>query len=114
MGKSWANMPESRSLPIPGKAKRFSMITVPPIMLPTWIPSRVIMEKQEGRRACRSSILQVGKPLARARSMKSSCRVAIMSLRSTRIKMTHSIKAMETAGSTNPRRLAHSPTVNEV
>ena len=52
--------------------------------VPKLMPKTVSSENEEGRRAWRTSTCHVGRPFERAMRMKSSWRVAIMSVRSSR------------------------------
>ena len=73
------------SRPSPGPWKMYSTMNAPPISVPTLRPPTVTSVNVEGRSAWRRRIHHVGRPLERAIVMKSCCRVAIMSVRSTRM-----------------------------
>ena len=70
---------------MPGSRKIRSMSTAPPIKTPTFRPATVSSVKLDGRNACRQRMRVLLMPLLFAIRMKSSCSVAIMSLRRSRV-----------------------------
>ncbi len=78
-------MEEAMRLPIPGMLKMTSITTAPPMSVPTLRPATVISVRLEGRSAWRQSTRMLLMPFDLAMRMKSSWRVWIMSLRSSRM-----------------------------
>ena len=70
---------------MPGSPKMTSITTVPPMSAPTLRPATVSSVRLDGRSAWRQRTRRLVMPFAFAMRMKSSCSVAIMSLRSRRM-----------------------------
>ena len=94
-------MASKSSSPIPGIWNTTSTMSVPPISVPTLSPATVSSVNDEGRRAWRNRMRRVRRPFALAIVMKSCCRVAIMSLRSSRMYTAIWPTASVMAGSTH-------------
>ena len=96
-------------VPMPGRLKICSTITVPPNARPRDTPMTVMTENDDGRSASRQRIRHRGMPLARAARMKSSCSVEMRSLRSSRIHTAVSTRARVRAGRNAEFRFARRP-----
>jgi hypothetical protein len=80
-------------------------MTAPPIKRPMLRPITVTNVSEDGLSAWTRRMRRAVSPLARAIAMKSSCKVEIMSLRSTRIIVGHSSSASVAPGRIMARRL---------
>ena len=83
---------------MPGMTKMTSTTTAPPMSVPKLRPATVSRVRLDGRSAWRQRMRRSEMPFARAMVMKSSCSVAIMSLRSRRMYTAISPAASEIAG----------------